>query len=90
MSGATRVMMRHGAHRVLHGDVHSGGHTCCKCPANEMTLLSCQQAIYSTCLPAPLLSYVQLLRPHGVQPARLLCPWDFPGKNTGVGSHALL
>ena len=25
------------------------------------------------------------LRPHGLQPARFLCPWDFPGKNTGVG-----
>ena len=24
------------------------------------------------------------------QPARLLCPWDFPGKNTGVGCHFLL
>ena len=30
------------------------------------------------------------LQPHGLQPARLLCPWDFPGKNTGVGWHALL
>ena len=30
------------------------------------------------------------LRPHGLQPARLLCPWDFPGKNTGVGCCALL
>ena len=30
------------------------------------------------------------LRPHGLQPARLLCPWDFPGKNTGVGCHFLL
>ena len=30
------------------------------------------------------------LRPHGLQPARLLCPWDSPGKNTGVGGHALL
>ena len=29
-------------------------------------------------------------RPHGVQPTRLLCPWDFPGKNTGVGCHCLL
>ena len=27
------------------------------------------------------------LRPRGLQPARLLCPWDFPGKNTGVGCH---
>ena len=24
------------------------------------------------------------LRPHGLQPTRLLCPWDFPGKSTGV------
>ena len=23
------------------------------------------------------------------KPARLLCPWDSPGKNTGVGSHAI-
>ena len=30
------------------------------------------------------------LRPHGLWPARLLCPWDFPGKNTGVGCHFLL
>ena len=25
------------------------------------------------------------LRPHGLQPTRLLLPWDFPGKSTGVG-----
>ena len=25
-----------------------------------------------------------------VSPARLLCPWDSPGMNTGVGCHALL
>ena len=30
------------------------------------------------------------LRPHGLQPARLLCPWDSPGKNPGVGCHVLL
>ena len=23
-------------------------------------------------------------------PARLLCPWNFPGENTGVGCHSLL
>ena len=28
--------------------------------------------------------------PYGLQPARLLCPWDSPGKNTGVGGWALL
>ena len=31
-----------------------------------------------------------LLRPHRQQPTRLLCPWDYPGKNTGVGCHFLL
>ena len=25
----------------------------------------------------------------GPQPARLLCPWDSPGKNAGVSSHSL-
>ena len=30
-----------------------------------------------------------LLQPHGLQPARLLCPWNFPGKNIGVGCHFL-
>ena len=30
------------------------------------------------------------LRPHRLQPARLLCPWDFPGKNTGGGCNFLL
>ena len=30
------------------------------------------------------------LRPRGLQPARLPCPWGSPGRNTGVGSHALL
>ena len=30
------------------------------------------------------------LRPHGLQPTRPLCPWDSPGKNTGVGCQALL
>ena len=27
------------------------------------------------------------LQLHGLQPTRLLCPWDSPGKNTGVGCH---
>ena len=30
------------------------------------------------------------LWPHGLQPAKLLCPCDSPGKNTGVGCHFLL
>ena len=27
---------------------------------------------------------------YGLQPTRLVHPWDFPGKNTGVGCHCLL
>ena len=30
------------------------------------------------------------LWPHGLQPTGLFCPWNSPGKNTGVGSHSLL
>ena len=30
------------------------------------------------------------LQSHGLQPARLHCPWDFPGKDTGVGYNFLL
>ena len=30
------------------------------------------------------------MRPHRRQPTRLPCPWDSPGKNTGVGCHFLL
>ena len=30
------------------------------------------------------------LRPHGLQPARLLCPWNSPGKSTGMGGRSLL
>ena len=31
-----------------------------------------------------------LCHPHELQPARLLCPLDSPGKTTGVGCHTLL
>ena len=40
-----------------------------------------------------MLSHVRLcghVRPHGLQPTRLLYPRDFPGKNGGVGCYFLL
>ena len=37
-----------------------------------------------------LLSWVCLFATQGLQPSRVLCPWDFPGKNTGMGCHFLL
>ena len=30
------------------------------------------------------------VQPHRLQPTRLPCPWDSPGKNTGGGCHFLL
>ena len=35
------------------------------------------------------LSLPHSFQPHASQPTRLLCPWAFPGKNTGVGCHFL-
>ena len=37
-----------------------------------------------------LFNCLTLLRPHGLYPTRLLCLWNFPGKNPGAGSHFLL
>ena len=35
-------------------------------------------------------SCLTLLGPHGLWPTKFLCPWDFLGKNTGVGCQFLL
>ena len=44
--------------------------------------------IYCCCVSHSVMS--DSLQRHGLQPIRLLCPWDSPGKNTGAGCHALL
>ena len=44
-------------------------------------------------IPAAAAKSLQLcltVQPHRRQPTRLPCPWDSPGKNTGVGCHFLL
>ena len=51
-------------------------------PSNEYSGLISFQFSYSVMSDS--------LRPHGLQPTRLLHPWDFPGKSTGVGCHCLL
>ena len=48
-----------------------------------------QSTLY-TCVLCLVIQSCLTLQPHGLYPARLLCPWDSPGKNTGVGCHALL
>ena len=42
------------------------------------------------CIRACMLSCFSCVQPHGLQPSGLLCPWESPGKNTGIGCHALL
>ena len=43
------------------------------------------------CVHAQSLTCVRLFeRPCGLLPTRLLCPWDFPGKDTGMDCHFLL
>jgi len=44
--------------------------------------------IASACSVASVIS--NSLQPHGLHLARFICPWDFPGKNTGVRWHFLL
>ena len=36
------------------------------------------------------LSHFSRVQPYGLQLVRFLCPWDSPGKNTGVGCHTIL
>ena len=43
----------------------------------------CMCECMCVCVCAQSLSHSDSLQPHGLQPTRLLCPWDFPGKNTG-------
>ena len=50
------------------------------------TLGPCRES--SVCVSHSVMS--NSLWPHGLSPARLLCPWIFPGKNTGAGCHFLL
>ena len=62
----------------------------------NLGLLHCRQFLYcstrnlKSCCCFVAKTYPTLLRPHGVQPARLPCPWDFPAKNIGMGCHLLL
>ena len=60
-------------------------------------LLLCQvsTAVFQSCVCVCVCACVcsamsNSLPPHGLQPTRLLHPWDSPGKNTGVGCHFLL
>ena len=82
----TRIISgRQGVSTTLHRRDKAG---CAEATPGQGLSLSCLMEAFS---PACLCALSGLtLRPHGLQPTRLLCPWDFPDKNTGVGCHFLL
>ena len=55
-----------------------------KAERNHISFLCC------SCCSLVTKSCLTLLLPRGLQPTRLLCSWDFPGRNTGMGCHFLL
>ena len=55
-----------------------------------MLTLQMRKLRHTGMLSAQLLQLYPTLRPHGLESARLLCPWDSPGKNIGAGCHFLL
>ena len=65
--------------QTLHHQSHREAHSVCIRATGKPIL----------CLHAQSLQSCPALRPHGLQPTRLLCPWDSPGKNTiGLECHA--
>ena len=58
--------------------------------SQQILLCVCVHTYVHVCTHAQSLSHVLLCDPHGLQPARFLCPWNIPGKNAGVGCHGLL
>ena len=69
--------------------LHEGG----LFPGAEIGLLSNTQKLIvqgDTAAAAEPIQSSDSVRPHRRQPTRPRCPWDSPGKNTGVGCHFLL
>ena len=66
-------------------------HICTQSQSTPHTHIFVYMCVYvCMCVHTKLLHSCLTLQPYGLQPMRLFCPWDSPGKNTGVGCHALL
>ena len=62
----------------------------CTCALYSASLLPCLPAYsfsFHICVCVSHLVVSESLQPHGMGPTRLLCQWNSPGKNTGVGYH---
>ena len=60
------------------------------CQELQFTLMISFKLQDNPCVSAQSLQPCPTLRAHGLEPARLLCPEDSPGKDTGVGCQTLL
>ena len=69
---------------AFHG---AGGHRGVAYHGDGLQWVHMRLMVCTSCL---VTQWCPTLWPHGLQPARLLHPWDFPGKNTRGGCHALL
>ena len=56
--------------------------------AGSLGVVRVKGALLSVCVCYSVTS--NSLWPHGLKPIRLLCPWNSPGRNTGMGCHFLL
>ena len=65
----------------IRNSVHLSSHSY-KCNHLKMTVLNMKSESVSHSVVS------DSLRPHGPQSTRLLCPWNSPGKNTGVDYHS--
>ena len=81
-----------GCHALLQGIFLTRYQTWVSCTAGRFfTIWGTRKAHHLTCCCCCVASVVSdSVRPHRRSPTRLLCPWDSPGKNTGVGCHFLL
>ena len=63
------------------------------CLQDYLDQLACVRSFWGMCVCVCVHAHSVMsdsLQPCGLKPARLLCPWDSPDKNTGVGCHVLL
>ena len=67
--------------------LHNSGATAVRSPRSPQLEKACCCCCCCCWVPSVVSDSV---RPHRRQPTRLCCPWDAPGKNTGVGCHFLL
>ena len=80
-----------GSHSLLQGIFPTEGWNLCFLHWRRLYHLSYQGSSYVLKVKKWSHSVVSdSLRPCGLKPTRLLCPWDFPGKSTGVDCHFLL